>query len=63
MDVTAEMLDLKQLARLLSLPISTLAFWRATGTGPAYHKTGRVIRYSRVDVAAWLEAQKVEPSA
>ena len=58
---TEELLSPKQLARRLSVPVSTLEFWRQAGKGPAYHKPGRVVRYAVEDVESWLAQRKIEP--
>jgi hypothetical protein len=39
----------------------TLASWRSQGRGPAYHKDGRVIWYTRRDIQAWRESCKRAP--
>jgi hypothetical protein len=38
-----------------------LAQWRHKGTGPAFYKLGRKIRYRGADLNAWAEAHRVEP--
>jgi len=48
----------KELADRLLVPEATLAQWRYLGTGPAYHKVGRFVRYSESDVDQWLEDQR-----
>jgi excisionase family DNA binding protein len=53
----APLLTLKQLARLLQVPESTLYSWRTQGIGPPSLKIGRGIRYRQADVARWLEHQ------
>jgi hypothetical protein len=39
-----------------------LAQWRHKGMGPAFYKLGRKIIYRGVDLNAWAEAHRVEPS-
>lgn len=36
---------------------NTLEGWRIRGEGPTYKKVGRLVRYSVVDLDAYLEAQ------
>lgn len=36
---------------------NTLEIWRVQGTGPAYKKIGRLVRYSIDDLDAYLAAQ------
>jgi len=45
-------------AALLGLSVSCLNKWRITGRGPAWHRCGRAIRYSRADLATWLKANR-----
>ena len=52
-----EWLDERQAARLLAFSPKTLERFRAEGTGPAYCRVGRYVRYSREDVRAWAAAQ------
>lgn len=40
-------------ARFLKVRRHTLACYRSLGTGPAYYKFGRWIRYTAPDLAAW----------
>ena len=48
----------KQLAERLQIKERTLAAWRYLRIGPAYMRTGRVIRYAIADVDRWVEEQK-----
>ena len=41
----------------------TLRIWRHRNQGPAYIKFGNRILYRGIDLNAWLEGQRVEPSA
>jgi excisionase family DNA binding protein len=36
---------------------NTLEIWRIQGTGPAYKKIGRLVRYSLDDLDAYVTAQ------
>lgn len=46
-------------ADFLRLSVRTLQSWRAKGTGPAFIRAGRAIRYRRRDLVAWIEANVV----
>ncbi|WP_026316522.1 helix-turn-helix transcriptional regulator [Actinokineospora enzanensis] len=46
----------EELAELLRLPEKTLAEWRHKGTGPAFVRMGKHVRYRPEDIAAWLDA-------
>jgi hypothetical protein len=45
-------------ATVLRISPVTLSRWRVQGSGPAYHKLGRRIVYSRADVIAWAESRR-----
>ncbi len=53
----------QEAADLLAVHPGTLSNWRSDGVGPPYVKlrTGGV-RYSRTDLAVWVESQRVDPS-
>jgi excisionase family DNA binding protein len=46
-------------AYLNGIPVKTLAKWRSEGTGPAYMKVGRHVRYRLADVVAWENSRLV----
>ncbi len=59
-------LNVSEAACLLGVSASTLRRWRQRGIGPAFLKLGpRRIRYSRIDVDAFLKAARITlgPSA
>ncbi len=60
---SAEWLNTPQVARLLKISPSSLEKARSSGCGPyaplSYHKLGRLVRYRRADVEAFLDAQRV----
>jgi hypothetical protein len=41
-------------ADLLCQSVRTLQKWRTLGSGPAFFKSGRSVRYSRRDLKNWL---------
>lgn len=43
-------------ARYLSVSGGTLANWRSSGNGPRYRTVGRIVRYHRDDLDAFLLA-------
>jgi excisionase family DNA binding protein len=45
-------------AGYLGVPKQTLYQWRTRGYGPPGCRVGKHVRYLRVDVEAWVEAQK-----
>ncbi|WP_440717532.1 helix-turn-helix domain-containing protein [Gordonia oryzae] len=46
----------------LSVPARTLKSWRYAGTGPAFHRMGRLIRYTEREIDEFIGATRVEPS-
>ena len=56
-------LTTEQAAQYLALSTSTLNKWRCYGTGPKFLKLGRAVRYRRLDLDAWLEAQEALDTA
>jgi excisionase family DNA binding protein len=57
------LLTAHELASELGVGTQTLAQWRWQGVGPAFVKVGRLVRYRRSDVDAWLAANEVQPVA
>lgn len=56
METTNEQLmGTEGVAAYLDVPIATVRKWRYEGTGPRGIKVGRLVRYRREDVDAWLE--------
>ena len=50
----------KEVADYLRKPVKTLSEWRCRGIGPAYHRSGRDVRYDWDDVLAWVAQQRRE---
>lgn len=54
----ADLFTPEQVAAALGVSHRTLAAWRSTRRNPLpYVKVGRLVRYRRQDVTAWLESQ------
>lgn len=53
---TSEFLDEKGLCALLAISSVTATKWRAKAKGPPFIKVGRLVRYRRSDVEAWLRS-------
>ena len=51
--------DRKRTADFLGVSISKLDHDRLAGIGPVWCRLGRAVRYRRLDVEAYIEAQKV----
>lgn len=52
------LLDNAAAARFLGLGERTLENWRGQGTGPAFLRIGRSVRYDPRDLAAWIDANR-----
>ena len=52
----------KQAAEILGCTVSALRKWRLLRKGPAYIKVSRLVRYSEADLAAFLDANRVQPA-
>lgn len=50
-----------ELAEYLNISPRTLIRWRNERRGPDWIRVGRVVRYRRQDVEAWLNKQRVQP--
>lgn len=60
---TAPFLDEKSLCALLSISSVTATKWRAKAKGPPFIKVGRLVRYRRSDVEAWLRVNTIGQAA
>jgi predicted DNA-binding transcriptional regulator AlpA len=58
-----ELLDEKQVAKLLRVSLASVRRWRQQKVGPTYIKAGACVRYRREDVDAWLCTREVRPEA
>ena len=56
-----EYLDTREAADFLGLSTQQLELWRGQGGGPAFHRVGRVIRYSVGDLRAFMDGCRNEP--
>jgi len=58
MDPDLKLRTERETADILSCSEAALRRWRRLGTGPAFVKIGRLIRYSEQDLAAWIGGQR-----
>ncbi|MBT1177597.1 helix-turn-helix domain-containing protein [Bifidobacterium callimiconis] len=42
-------------SRVTGVSVNTLAYWRCTGKGIPFVKMGRIVRYKRDDVLAYIQ--------
>ncbi|WP_081579023.1 helix-turn-helix domain-containing protein [Leptospirillum ferriphilum] len=59
MDFLLDLLPPKETAKLLGVQEQTLAAWRLYGRDLPYVRVGRLIRYRKSDVLAWIEKHLV----
>ncbi|PIV89416.1 MAG: hypothetical protein COW48_00665 [Hydrogenophilales bacterium CG17_big_fil_post_rev_8_21_14_2_50_63_12] len=59
-----DLLGEQEAAELLTVSPGTLSVWRSTGRyNLPFLKVGRMVRYRRADLIAWLEARTHESGA
>lgn len=56
--VFPKLLTAQDVAKILSVPLSTLHHWAVRGEGPPSFKVGKHRRFDAAIVAAWLEKQQ-----
>ena len=49
--------DEAQAAQIIDVTDKCMQAWRCRGGGPAYLKIGRLVRYRKSDINAWLESR------
>lgn len=52
-----QIMDTERAAEYLGIPAGTLARWRVEGNGPTYFKLGLRVRYEKVALDQWMQAQ------
>jgi hypothetical protein len=52
------MLTTEEAAYRIGFAPKTLAKMRVTGSGPAFHKVGRSVRYAVEDLESWLASRR-----
>ena len=55
----SQLIDEKRLCADLGISSVTATKWRARAEGPRFIKVGRLVRYRRSDVDAWLASRTV----
>ncbi|MHB8421523.1 MAG: helix-turn-helix domain-containing protein [Leptospirales bacterium] len=53
------LLTSEEVGKILNVKPQTLACWRLYGENLPFVKVGRLVRYRRSDIEAWLAAQTV----
>ena len=62
-EVPVKFLSTNEVAGLLSVPESTVRYWRHLGTGPQAVKFGKSIRYRADEVERWIKEQEAHSEA
>ena len=57
-EVEPAYVDEKVAARIVAMSVSKLQKLRAVGDGPIFSKIGRLVRYSREDLHAFMRAKR-----
>ena len=57
-----ELLTSKEASVYLKISTNTLATWRSKKKGPQFIRTGRVIKYAKEDINAYLRNNTVKAS-
>jgi excisionase family DNA binding protein len=50
-------MTIQEVAEYLQVPVQTIYKWNAMGTGPAYMRVGKYLRYRLREVDQWLAAR------
>jgi predicted DNA-binding transcriptional regulator AlpA len=53
-----KLLTLTEVADLLRIPVATLRYWRAKGSGPRGFHVGRKVIYTQTEVLRWIAEQE-----
>ena len=56
-------LNPRQASAYLGCSESVLRLWRSQNQGPRYFRAGKLVRYRRADLDAWIEARLCEPES
>lgn len=52
------LLDVRELAQYLGVPVSTIYDWRTRGCGPRAYRFGKHLKFAVSDVQSWIEDQR-----
>jgi excisionase family DNA binding protein len=53
--------SLRTASQYLGVSQAALRTWKRQGHGPAYFRAGKLLRYRKSDLDAWIEARRVCP--
>lgn len=58
----SDLLTIEEAAERLRVPVNTLRYWRAQGTGPTLFRMGKRLVTTPADVEAFIAAQRKKAS-
>jgi excisionase family DNA binding protein len=58
-DVDVDLLTTAEVANITRAPVSTVRYWRHSGTGPRSFRLGRRVVYRRHEVERWLAEREL----
>ncbi|MDR1392759.1 MAG: helix-turn-helix domain-containing protein [Bifidobacteriaceae bacterium] len=57
------MIGIRDLAKVIGVPVATIYDWRSRGLGPVAHRFGKHVKFAAVDVEAWIASRREQPTA
>ena len=54
-------LSLKKASEYIGVSQGALRAWKRDGKGPAFFRAGKLLRYRRADLEAWIQSRLVDP--
>jgi excisionase family DNA binding protein len=54
-------LSLRQASEYIGISQAALRTWKRNGKGPAFFRAGKLLRFRKCDLDAWIEEQLVDP--
>ena len=57
----ANALSIQQAGRYIGVSQAALRTWKRDGKGPAFFRAGKLLKYRKADLDAWIEARLTYP--
>ncbi|MGO9518114.1 MAG: helix-turn-helix domain-containing protein [Candidatus Korobacteraceae bacterium] len=54
-------LSLQQASQYIGVSQAALCTWKRDGKGPAFFRAGKLLKFRKTDLDAWIEARLVKP--
>lgn len=63
MEVASEVnaLSLQQASQYIGVSQAAMRTWKRDGTGPAFFRAGKLLKFRKCDLDAWIEVRLVKP--